>query len=287
MNLLKYLLLEQCSVITLVLSFVSFVLSALASDGCQFIKLQVKNTVQLRYVGMFSSFVEEKGCKVLVFSNGKVPRAVRAAQAFGVMTPLVGGIALLICLSQIVTKVSVNIFRCLGIVYIICFAFQLFTFTLFAIDDCTKSDRLSCDLGPDAFVAIMASFFYIVSSVIMFLMTSTERSLISTMLLAINEGADNVRGGTNNGTVISPPPPQIYNPDDDMTDIVKSTLALDTNVSKGSTSVRQTETFDADGKKTTTRVVEQLQEDRTKKVITETTHPDGTVTITTKTENAV
>ena len=286
MNLLKYLLLEQCSVITLVLSFVSFVLSALASDGCQFIKLQVKNTVQLRYVGMFSSFVEEKGCKVLVFSNGKVPRAVRAAQAFGVMTPLVGGIALLICLSQIVTKVSVNIFRCLGIVYIICFAFQLFTFTLFAIDDCTKSDRLSCDLGPDAFVAIMASFFYIVSSILMFLMTSTERSLISTMLLAINAGADNVCVGTNNGTVISPPPPTTDCPDD-MTDIVKSTLALDTNVSKGSTSVRQTETFDADGKKTTTRVVEQFQEDGTKKTITETTQSDGTVMITTKTENAV
>ncbi len=274
---------RECSVITLVLSFVSFLLSAIATDGCQFIKIQEKATVNLRYIGMFSYFVEEKGCKVLVFANGKVPGAVRAAQAFGVMTPLVAGTALLVCMSQIFMRVSLPTFRILGIVYIICFAFQMFTFSLFAIDDCTKARNLQCEPGPDGYVAIMAAFFFVVTSIIMFMMKSTDRSLITTMYVAITmmEGADAVnapRGGVN-----SLPPPTTDDPD--ITDLVQKSVKSFGASQQGTTSVRKTESIDAEGKKTVTKVMEQIQEDGTKKTITETTQPDGTVMVTTHTEN--
>lgn len=273
------------SVITLILSFVSFLLSAIATDGCQFIKLQQKDTVNLRYVGFFSVFVEEKGCKEMVFSNGKVPRAVRAAQAFGVMTPLIAGIALLICMSQIFRRVSVSMFRCLGIVYIICFVFQMITFSYFAVDDCTKSRQYLCEPGPDGYVAIMAALFFIVASVIMFMMKATDRSLISTIYIAMStfEGANAVKGGE--GEVNSPPPLTIDVDDPDLTDLVRrSAKSFGTNQG-GATTVRQFESIDAEGNKTVTRIVEQIQEDGTKKTYNETRKPDGTVIVTNDTEN--
>lgn len=149
-----------------VFAFTAVVLSALAVASCRFMKVSTMTpaanggnpTTNVSFTGIFQFFASG-GCVSLSLlldiqdpndeNRVELSGSHKAAQAFGVLTPVVGGIIMLQLLAQFICRQGkcTRVFS--SVVMFLCVVFQGLTFIIFNDDNC-KSETVVDENGNEA-----------------------------------------------------------------------------------------------------------------------------------------
>ena len=245
--------------ITIVLSIISFTLSVNVVAECQFIKVGYTVTNQVAFIGIYyHTPMESYDCVENAFVN--TPSALNAAQAFGVLSSLSTGALMLILFVQTCSVISNQNRMAVALFYVLCFIFQILTFSLFAIDIC-KEAIIKCSIGPDGTVSIVAALFHLACAIVNFMVPVSEEAMAITAYKAIQ--GDSKPGYRD----------RVFDPGPNM---LKSVLRESV-----------CESADPKGNKTITKITVDYGDGGDKITTTETTDPDGSITITKTTETEV
>ena len=242
--------------ITIVLSIISFTLSVIVVAGCQFIKVDDVSGYRRGSIGIH--YYKPKGPYDCVESTSVIntPQALNAAKAFGVLSSLSTGALMLILFVQTCSVISNRNRMAVALFYVLCFIFQILTFSLFAIYLC-KEATIKCSIGPDGTVAIVAALFHLACAIVNFMVTVSEEAMAITAYKAIQ--GDSKPGYSDR---VSDPGPNM------LKSVLRESVC---------------ESADPKGNKTITKITV----DYDKITTTETTDPDGSITITKTTETEV
>ena len=117
--------------------------------------------------------------------------SIKVAQAFGVMASILGGIIMCLSISQFFLKLPTVTFHGGAITLIVCFIFQLITFSAFAA--CNGH----CQISRDGIFSIFAALFYLFAAPTMFM---------SPVIDAQNDNDEVLRENLVDDTVEETPP---------------------------------------------------------------------------------
>ena len=101
--------------------------------------------------------------------------SIRAAQAFGTMAALFGGIVWFTCMFQLALRFPKWLWRTVAGVFIFCFFSQMLT--LVALEEC--KDESKCKLGSDGITSIFAALFYLGIGIAMFICPVPKTAVVT------------------------------------------------------------------------------------------------------------
>eukprot|EP01082_Thalassiosira_pseudonana_P000296 g346.t1 g346 contig1:838211-839114(-) len=162
-------------IVSMSLGFIAFIMSAVAAGGCDFAR--AKNSgfwyTSEYNIGLFQGGNDGVFCSR--YSGSGLSASIRAAQAFGTMAALFGGIVWFTCMFQLALRFPKWLWRTVAGVFIFCFFSQMLT--LVVLEEC--KDESKCKLGSDGITSIFAALFYLGIGIAMFVCPIPKTAVVT------------------------------------------------------------------------------------------------------------